>query len=147
MHDRIQEFAVCSLVCLKVIAKQSFQRVFDYFYLRTMETTEAAGIILVDNPISTLRGIWHAAMSKAKKAAIDLAVWRHNIEVHINALFSDNGGRYDLHNAPHGRMKCCCMTRIKVDDFECVAVIDYLMLFAQMKKTEQEALVLEWMRY
>jgi hypothetical protein len=108
-----------------------------------MDQTEAP----TDNPISKLRGLWHKATSKAKKDAIELPVWRHHIQVFVAGLISDKGGCFDIHKAPNGRIGCDCMTHVVLDDEDKVAVVDYLMAFAQMTKTQQESLLVEWMRY
>ena len=101
-----------------------------------------------ENPISTLRGLWNGARSQEKRAAIDLCDWRNKIRVFLERLTVDSGGCFDLHKAPTGRMKCQCMTKIDLRlNEQHVAVVDYLIMFATMTKTEQETLVLEWMRY
>jgi hypothetical protein len=100
-----------------------------------------------ENPISALRGSWFAATSKAKKDALDMSIWRHRIQIFLARLISDKDGCFDLHRSPKGRTNCHCMNAIIMDDVERVAVVDYLVLFAQMTKTRQESLLLEWMRY
>ena len=99
------------------------------------------------NPISCLRAVWHRAKSKSKRDAIDLVPWRHNIQVYVANLIADTGGCFDLHKTPNGRVQCHCMNAIVLDDEERVASVDYLIMFATLGKSEQEAIVLEWMRY
>ena len=109
--------------------------------------TETMDVVTVSNPISSLRALWNGATSKEKKEAIDLGLWRHQIQLSVEKLLADRGGCFDLHNAPNGRMKCHCMSKVVLDDFQKFAVVDYLMTFAMMTKTQQESLVIEWMRY
>ena len=58
------------------------------------------------------------------KAAIDLAVWRHRIQTFVLDLIADEGGCFDMHGAPLGRVSCHCMNAIVLDDYERVAVLD-----------------------
>jgi hypothetical protein len=53
-----------------------------------------------ENPISALRGLWHAGTGKAKKDAIDLTIWSHRIQIFLAQLISDKGGCFDLQKTP-----------------------------------------------